>query len=269
MSSNLTARILTAAVGIPVVLAVDYLGGWAFAGLIALTGAAAGAEFYQLMRSANYEPASALALPVLVLVAVWPFLGGHVEAVWIGITLLLLFAAGMWYLAPFAYAGGLPGWLCTVGGVLYVGILLGHLSLLRSLPDGGWWVLAALVMTWAYDTGAYAAGRSYGRRPFMAHISPKKTVEGVLGGLALCMVSAFITVPTVGVAAWQAPFLGLAVGVVAQVADLIESMIKRQVGAKDSGILIPGHGGVLDRIDALLFTGALTYYAALALGHAP
>src|SRR5207248_1903493 len=128
--------------------------------------------------------------------------------------------------------------------------------------------LAVLLMTWAYDSGAYFAGSYLGMHPFMQHVSSKKTREGVAGGLGLAMISALVLVPTVHVVFWKALLLGLAAGIVCQIGDLVESMLKRHVGVKDSGTLIPGHGGLLDRIDGLLFTGALTYYAAALLGYA-
>jgi phosphatidate cytidylyltransferase len=163
----------------------------------------------------------------------------------------------------------MDGWLATEGGAVYVGIMLGHLSLLRALPDGAWWVFATLVMTWAYDTGAYVTGSQMGRRPFMQHVSSKKTVEGVMGGLVLAGIAGFILVPSVGVAAPVALALGLLVGAAAQAGDLIESLFKRRAGVKDSGMIFPGHGGMLDRIDALLVTGAVVYYAAALLGYVP
>jgi phosphatidate cytidylyltransferase len=147
--------------------------------------------------------------------------------------------------------------------------MLGHISLLRQIPNGAWWVGVILLVTWAYDTGAYFSGRAFGHRPFMAHVSPSKTLEGVYGGLALACVAGLATVPSVGLRPWQGLALGFILGVVAQTGDLVESMIKRQVGVKDSGALFPGHGGVLDRIDSVLFSGVAAYYAAVFLGHVP
>ncbi|MBV9281237.1 MAG: phosphatidate cytidylyltransferase, partial [Chloroflexi bacterium] len=157
----------------------------------------------------------------------------------------------------------------TLVPVLYVGLLLGHLSLLRVYHHGARWVMLALLLTWAYDTGAFFAGSLWGRRRFMAHASPSKTVEGVLGGLLLSTLAGLLALPALGLLAWQALLLGLLAGVAAQAGDLVESMVKRQTGVKDSGAIMPGHGGLLDRIDSLLFTGALTLYAAMVLGYAP
>jgi phosphatidate cytidylyltransferase len=266
-TSNLALRVGTAIVGIPIVLAVDYAGGWVFAALVALVAAIAAFEFYLLCRAVGSRPALVLGVPAAGVIAGLPVVVPAPDRAWLGILVLLALTAGTTYLSPHLFTSGLDGWLATVGGAIYAGVLLGHLSLLRHLQDGAWWVFAALLITWAYDTGAYCAGSQLGRRPFMHHISPKKTVEGVMGGLVLAGIAGFVLVPTVGVAAPLALGVGLLLGVVAQVGDLVESMFKRRAGVKDSSGIIPGHGGMLDRIDALLFTGAVMYYAAALLGY--
>lgn len=257
----------TALVGIPIVLGVNYLGGPVFAVLIGLVAAVAAAEFYLLCRAAGSRPALLLGVPAAAIIAGLPMAVLAPQQVWVGILVLLAIATGVIYLTPQLFTRGMDGWLATLGGAMYTGVLLGHLGLLRALPDGAWWVFAALLMTWAYDTGAYVAGSQLGRRPFMQHVSSKKTVEGVMGGLVLAGIAGFVLVPTVGVAAPLALALGLLVGAVAQAGDLVESMFKRRAGVKDSGAIFPGHGGMLDRIDALLFTGAVVYYAAALLGY--
>jgi phosphatidate cytidylyltransferase len=221
-----------------------------------------------MMRAGGYRPLTLLALPAAAAAAGLPVFTGVPQAFWIGLLYAVIVVGGAIFLAPGLFRVSLLGWSLTVVAVFYVGVLLGHLTLLRHLHHGAWWVFAALVMTWAYDTGAYFAGRFLGTHSFMAHVSPKKTVEGVLGGLVLAGLAGLVLVPTVGLPAYTAVPLGFVVGVVAQIGDLIESMIKRQVGVKDSGTIIPGHGGLLDRIDSLLLTGALVYYAAAALGYA-
>lgn len=265
--SNLALRIATALVGIPIVLAVDYAGGAAFAVLIGLVAAIGAIEFYLLCRAAGSRPALVLGVPASAVIAGLPLAVVTPQRAWVGIFILLAIAAGVTYLTPHLFATGMDGWLATVGGALYVGLMLGHLSLLRALPDGGWWVFATLLMTWAYDTGAFVTGSQMGRRPFMQHVSSKKTVEGVMGGLVLSGIAGFVLVPAVGMAAPLALALGLLVGAVAQAGDLVESLFKRRAGVKDSGMIFPGHGGMLDRIDALLFTGAVVYYAAALLGY--
>jgi phosphatidate cytidylyltransferase len=179
--------------------------------------------------------------------------------------------------------GRLTGWALTLAGTFYVAWLLSHFQTLRLIGEpegeaGRGWVFYVLAATWCYDTGAYLVGRRFGRHRFMTWISPKKTWEGAAGGLALCLLATLIArsaIPAplaastgwapLPIPLWHVPFLALAVATAAQLGDLAESMIKRDAGAKDASDLIPGHGGMLDRVDSLLFTGVLVYCYAIAI----
>lgn len=138
---------------------------------------------------------------------------------------------------------------------------------MRLMHNGIWLVLTVLVGTWAYDTGAYFMGRYRGRRPFMHHVSPSKTWEGVAGGALLTVAAMLLLRFGAGLSVALTIILACAVAIASQVGDLAESLLKRYAGAKDSGRIIPGHGGLLDRIDSLLFTGAAAYYILLLSGH--
>lgn len=150
-------------------------------------------------------------------------------------------------------------------GLLYLPLLLGHLSLLHGLESGKAWVFLVLLIAMAGDTAAYFVGVSVGRRKLYPAISPNKSVEGALGGLAGSFAGALLA------RAWFFPelalydcaLLGVGLGVLGQLGDLFESMLKRSFGVKDSGTLIPGHGGILDRLDSLLFVFPPAYYYAL------
>jgi len=179
--------------------------------------------------------------------------------------------------------GRLVGWALTLAGTLYVAWLMSHFQTLRLLgPPGSnagrGWVFYTLAATWCFDSGAYLVGSKLGRHRFMTWISPKKTWEGAAGGFALCLLATLLAqaplqrlVPGLAwlgwaplpVPLWQVPLLAFAVSLAAQLGDLAESMIKREAGAKDASDLIPGHGGMLDRIDSLLFTVVLVYYYAV------
>ena len=182
--------------------------------------------------------------------------------------------------------GRLEGWALTLAGALYVGWLISHFQTLRLVGDPGsqagrGWVFYTLAATWCFDSGAYLVGSRIGQRRFMTWISPSKTWEGAAGGLALCTLATLAArspLPLVSgplgqalgwaplpIPLWHVPFLAVAVSVAAQLGDLAESMIKREAGAKDASELIPGHGGMLDRVDSLLFTGVLVYYYAVAV----
>lgn len=150
-------------------------------------------------------------------------------------------------------------------GFLYVPLLLAHLALLRGLPLGREWVFLVILVVMAGDTCAYFCGISLGRHRLYPAISPKKSIEGAIGGLlgslagALLAKAWFLEVLTVG----DGILLGLLLGAVGQLGDLFESMLKRSFGVKDSGTIIPGHGGMLDRLDSLLFVFPLAFYYAL------
>ena len=162
--------------------------------------------------------------------------------------------------ADFPVAIGRLGLLLL--GVLYVGFVIPHVALLRQQPEGWRWVLFTVYTAMGSDSGGYFAGRAYGRHKLMPAVSPSKTVEGAVGALggavfigAICRLVFFRALPwaeTLGVA--------LAIGVLAQLGDLCESALKRAFGAKDSGWIIPGHGGILDRLDSLLFPFVFAYY---------
>lgn len=153
-------------------------------------------------------------------------------------------------------------------GMAWVG-MLAFLPLLRSLPDGVGWVLLALGAAWLSDTGAYFAGRVFGRTPLHRELSPKKTVEGFVGGLVTSVLGllllAWLTVPALG---WlEVIVVGTFVSALGVVGDLVESLVKRASGVKDAGTIMPGHGGLLDRIDSVLFTAPALYgYAVLVKG---
>lgn len=182
-----------------------------------------------------------------------------------GMTALFLLFSTL-YLLRFRDLGTVAHRLAFVFlGFLYVPLLLGHISLLRLLPFGREWIFLVLLVIMAGDSSAYFTGISLGRRKLYPAISPNKSVEGAIGGLAGSLAGAFLArvwffpeLPVSGVL-----FFGLLVGIVGQVGDLFESMLKRSFGVKDSGTIIPGHGGILDRLDSLLFAFPLAYYYAL------
>jgi phosphatidate cytidylyltransferase len=156
-------------------------------------------------------------------------------------------------------------------GVLYVGFFMPHVTLMRELPSGdGWrWVLFTVAVVFGSDSGGYFAGRAYGRRKLMPAVSPKKTVEGAAGAVLGAVLAGLLMYVLVHRAGTVSETIGLAIVIsaLAQFGDLCESALKRAFGAKDSGWIIPGHGGILDRLDSLLFPFVFTYYYAAVVGH--
>jgi phosphatidate cytidylyltransferase len=160
---------------------------------------------------------------------------------------------------------GLQRWLWVVGGVLYLGWLGSHLVLLREAPDGRDWVLLALFTTFTTDTSSYFVGRALGRRPLASRISPGKTVEGAVGGLLFGLAAALLLNYFLGLRLEAALIVPVAVllPLAAELGDLAESLLKRGMQVKDASPLIPGHGGLMDRLDSLIFTGVVLYYYLL------
>lgn len=255
----LGVRAATAAVGIPLLLAVLWAGGLPFSALAAALALLGFREFAGMWEQRGVRaPLWPGALTCLLLVAS-AHRGGVAAlpgALTAG-TLTLLAAMALLY---GRYSS--QDLLVALGGVVYVGWLPAHWVLLRALPGGFWLVLFAFLITWASDTGAYFAGRAFGRIKLAPRVSPGKTVEGALGGVALAAAVGWSLGPaTAGFSGGVGLLLGVGLALVAMVGDLAESALKRHTGVKDSGALLPGHGGVLDRFDSSLFTLPVLYYA--------
>ncbi|MBE9512822.1 MAG: phosphatidate cytidylyltransferase [Chloroflexi bacterium] len=167
--------------------------------------------------------------------------------------------------------GAFTSWAWTMAGILYIGWLLSHMVALRGLPDsdivGRNLVFFVLFVTWVSDTTAFFIGRRFGQHKLVPSISPGKTWEGAIGGICGAIaVSTLFFAPTpfqLPLVYWQAILLSALASILGQVGDLVESLLKRNMGVKDSGWLMPGHGGILDRIDSLVFAGTVVYYYAI------
>jgi phosphatidate cytidylyltransferase len=153
-------------------------------------------------------------------------------------------------------------WVWTLAGILYIGWLLSFMVALRGLENGRGWVFLAVLCTFASDSSAYLAGRSLGKHKMAPYISPKKTWEGTIAGVAGTIIASTILVYlfNLPIAWWQVIILGFFISAVGQLGDLVKSLFKRNMEIKDSGNVLPGHGGFLDRIDSLAFAGVTVYF---------
>ncbi len=275
----LRTRVQSALVLVPVVLIALWLGTPFLQLLILVIAALAAHEAFVLLRKAGYvnEPLLGTAIALVVVGGAWFFADkAGVPALLVAIGVIMAAVAAFLRSDPFA---GLQAWLATSFGAVYVG-LLGFLLLILAnagpLPVGapldGWldggriWVVIAVLAVWSFDSGAYLVGRRFGRTHFIAHLSPGKTLEGLLGGIVVATLVSALTLWLAGQNPLGALLLGPLISLVAQAGDLAESMLKRAAGVKDSGNLIPGHGGMLDRVDSIIFAAPAAYFYILILG---
>lgn len=271
-------RALSAAVLVPVLLLVLAIGGPVLAAAVALATGLAAVEVFRLLRAAGYPPLAALGTALAVAVVVDAAFPGVLEG-----SGLLLWAVGIALVALASFTrpdphDGLATWMATIFGAVYVSLLSFLLRLGHAVPDlpaaspaaalgaERGWILLLLLGVWAYDTGAYVIGKNFGRTRFLTHLSPSKTIEGLIGGLVATTVVVGLVLWALGQPPVHALILGPLLALAAQAGDLAESMIKRAAGAGASGNLIPGHGGVLDRIDSFLFAApVLTLYVVAVI----
>jgi phosphatidate cytidylyltransferase len=221
-------------------------------------------EYYAMVLAGRRLVEKAVALIAGVGLMV-PLVLGHYPVFIGGLTLLVFFFACLFLLRHGTIERVTGELALLLFGFLYISLPLAHLALLRDLAHGTRWVLLVLFMVMLNDSCAYFSGTYWGRKKLYPSVSPKKSVEGAIGGLVGSVLAAGLAHVTFMPWSGLVPLLllGLVAGVVAELGDLFESLLKRSFGVKDSGTLIPGHGGILDRLDSLLFAFPLTYYFAL------
>lgn len=277
---SLTLRVLSGIVAVPLLLGVAYLGdpgspvGSAVYGLFicAATGFAA-FEVRAMLRQGGYAPISALLLGLAVALPLDAWLRPATDGWSAAPDGLLLIVVGLllsttWLLLRPPSERALVDWALSLSLALYLGGLMQFYLPLRHVqaPVPGWWVMALLGLSWVCDSSAFFVGGAFGRTPLAPAVSPKKSVEGAVAGLVgTPLVGLLLSMPT-GLPAGLMAGYGLAIAAATIVGDLVESLVKRQTGVKDSGVLIPGHGGLLDRMDSLLFCApvALLYLRAFS-----
>jgi phosphatidate cytidylyltransferase len=258
----LKQRVLVAVIGLPVGLAAIILGGYFLFGVAVVLTVIGLHEYYTLVRP--YRPNLVVGYLAGLCVIVCCFFLGQ-EGLLIGLTALVMLSF-LWSLFGKLGAHLVGRMALTSFGVVWVAGGFAYIVLVRALEHGRSLAILVVVCTVVSDTFAYFVGRVIGRHRMAPRISPKKTVEGAIGGLVGAMIAAILVrIYSSWIPTGDAVVLGLIIGVVGQWGDLFESAIKRDFHVKDSGKILPGHGGILDRFDSFLFAGFAAYWAAIAL----
>ncbi|MEW6081302.1 MAG: phosphatidate cytidylyltransferase [Bacillota bacterium] len=256
----LSKRVLAALIGGPAFLGLAYLGGFSFLAMVAVLGVTGYLEYAGMLRVKGHR------------VMVFPGIVLGISILW-----WMLFPKGSWVLVVgliLPVLGRLAGgtrysildlWI-SLGGSLYIFGLLGFALRLRGLQEGFQAVFLLVAVVWTLDTSAYFVGRAWGRRRLWPRVSPKKTWEGALGGTLAALAAGVLVAYLLGHSVTTGFWVALAGSIAGQAGDLVESAVKRYAGVKDSGHLIPGHGGILDRFDSLMLAAPWVYLVVKFLG---
>jgi phosphatidate cytidylyltransferase len=282
--SSVAQRWVTALIVMPIVLVFVWFGGWVAFAATVLVVVLGTIELHNMLLHAGYHPLIwiSFGLSLLFLLApMFPHYRLLLLEIGLGGALLVSFP---WLFTRVELEGAVVDWALTLAISLYLGWPMSFFLLLRGftpgtlhigsssapwivLPAGAWWLLMVLLGVWGFDGAAFFTGRYLGRHKMAPRISPGKTWEGTVGGFVLSIAAGLLlTVAPLGVPWYLAILLGILLGIAAVFGDLAESLIKRHAHVKDSGQIMPGHGGMLDRVDSLLFAVIVVYLFALFSG---
>jgi len=261
----LKKRLLVVIIALPMLIAVIVIGGWLFTLVLTAALGVAAWEFWRLFRSGGFSPSGFVLIGGVIALALWRGFFGFEYTDLVAAGLILVGMAVHVFRYSNHASTAAVDFCITTAGIFYLGWLGSYFFSLRSLPDGQWWFLTALPAVWLADAGAFMFGRKFGRHRMAPLVSPKKTWEGYVGGI----LTAAVLTPLLAWL-WQlaapairietAAVLGVVIAIVAPLGDLGESMIKRQFGVKDSSNILPGHGGIMDRVDSWIWAAAIGYY---------
>jgi phosphatidate cytidylyltransferase len=269
----LVKRLLVTIILLPVGMAAILAGGWYLTALVAVFMCLAAWEYVELFRAGGLRPTGVLVIGGTLILQLGRNFNGFDSAAWM-ISLVILLSM-TYHLVAYERGRDQAGsdFAVTVAGIFYIGWFGAYFISLRNLPEGKWWILIVLPAVWFADAGAYFIGKRFGRHKLSPRLSPNKTWEGYLGGIiaGVLLTALFAAIWRVGagpnsaITPLRGALVGLVMGIFPTLGDLGESMIKRQMGVKDSGNLLPGHGGAFDRIDSWLWAVVLGYYMILWL----
>ncbi len=257
----LKQRILSALIGIPLMIGIIYAGGIVYFSLIALVAVLCQREYLEMINSQYHTLPKCLAYIAALLLIYTRF---YQPVYFLGTLFLIILIYNIFLIA---FYPKLNFWelAASLWGIIYIGGSLSYLPVIRGLEKGYILSLLLFLIIWLNDSGAYFSGLLLGKRKLAPGISPKKTVEGAIGGLLTAVLLMTVSGFYLKFSLYGSFLLGLAVALAGQLGDLVVSALKRQYGIKDSGKLIPGHGGFLDRFDSLIFAAPVYYMLSLLL----
>lgn len=266
----LAKRLLVINILIPCILFFIIIGGWPFTALMLVSLVWAGWEYWRIFHNGGYSPSLAVLIAGIVALVlgrmIWNLQYSDL------IVSLLVLTAMSTHVLQFerGHKQSAVDLGITLGGILYFGWLGSYFISIRNLSNGLWWALLVLPAVWFADAGAYFFGSWLGKHPMSPVTSPKKTWEGYIGGIgfsALCtsLLAALWNLQAPIITPLKGLVIGIVLSIITPLGDLTESMIKRQFGVKDSGKALPGHGGVMDRIDSWLWAAVIGYYLVIAI----
>ena len=265
----LKQRILTGALGVPLIIFAIWFGAPWFSLLIAAAVLVGAFEFYRMANFEKKEPLIYFGLLWALSLVLSPlYKSTNILPIVMSITILISLIL-LLFRTPRDNA--FHKWAWTIAGAIFVGWMLSYWISLRGLENGRDWVYLAMLTIFANDTGAFFIGRAKGKHKLVPAISPAKTWEGAIGGLVSSILGSIIIVVILNLISpftlkyWQVIPLGFLISFFAQIGDLVESLLKRNMGIKESGTLLPGHGGILDRFDSLIFVGPVVYYFVIGV----
>lgn len=261
----LRQRVITAVIGLPLLLALIWFGNPWFFLAVAIIAILGSLEFYRITISHAMQPVIYFAIAITVLLIISPYYPNFITKPLI-LTLAIIISL-IWHLFLPKKGGVFHNWAWIVAGILYLGWMLSYWSELRNLEHGREWTYWSMITIMISDTSAFFVGRAWGKHHLAPATSPKKTWEGAIGGAVASIIVSIVLgiVLSLPLTYWQLALSGCIISIVAQLGDLVESLLKRTRGVKDSGNLVPGHGGILDRIDSFIFVGALVYYLVIVI----
>jgi len=267
----LRTRIITSIVCIPILIAVIWFGNPFFAIAISILAVIGGVEFYRMCSRLNAKPLMYAGNTVICLLCLSPLINyigpGNINLDTLRLLLIVVVMIFSLILLLFRRREdrALNNWVWTIAGILYIGLMFSYWTEIPNIDRGTFWLYWLILTIMATDVGAYFTGRAIGKHLMAPNISPKKTWEGSGGGILASVIAAVVLsyVLSMPVSIWETVVLAIIISIIAQAGDLIESLLKRNAGVKDSGSFFPGHGGVLDRLDSYILIGPIMYYFIL------